>query len=288
MCILCIMSANAGKYGMYMFFSPIENSEVVYEDENVKATICQIDTKMAFVIFNKTSNIVYVDKANSFQYTNGEPKVLFNNEAYSSGNSSSSGASVNLGAVAGAFGLGGGIGSALRGVSVGGGSGTTSTTTIYEQRVLAIAPQSAVTLCEWGKSGMNQNIVKCSNPSKCARFIDEYGNKTKSHKGLAVHYSAQRTPLIMRGVFNYSLSEKFDETHQVSVGMYVSDIIIDDKKAVSNPNIILSSFDAYKDKICYRVADRTYMTIGALMGLTFGSIVGGTGLICGIVFAAIG
>lgn len=96
---------------------------------------------------NKTNKTLYVDLGNTFISRNEVATPYYVPSSTSSSNSSSSGASVNLGAVAGALGVGGAIGTLAGGVAVGGGSSSGSVNTTYSQRIIAIPPMS-VKICD--------------------------------------------------------------------------------------------------------------------------------------------
>lgn len=97
-------------------------------------------------ITNRSDKTVYVDLANTFIVIDGVAHRFFENTATSSTVSSSSGASVNLGAVAGALGIGGSAGRMASGINVGSGSGQATTTTVFAERVQAIPPHSTKVL----------------------------------------------------------------------------------------------------------------------------------------------
>ncbi len=109
--------------------------------------------KYAIIIKNKTSRIIYIDKAACFgSSSNGKTKVYFDPTEYTvtSGGGSSTGASVNLGSVADALGVGGVVGTLAGGITVGGNKGkaTAMTTTQRDNRILTIPPQGSVVLSE--------------------------------------------------------------------------------------------------------------------------------------------
>ena len=69
--------------------------------------------KYAIIIRNKTSRTIYVDKAACFAVSSsGTTKIYFDSQEYTvtQGKNSSSGASVSLGSVANALGVGGVVG----------------------------------------------------------------------------------------------------------------------------------------------------------------------------------
>lgn len=96
-------------------------------------------------VTNKTARPVYIDLANSFKFNaDGSAEPYFTNSVYSEGGSSGRGASLNLGAVAGALGVGGAIGSLANGVNIGGGSSKTASVSTAEQRILMIPPKGSI------------------------------------------------------------------------------------------------------------------------------------------------
>lgn len=99
-----------------------------------------------FKIKNKSTRTIYLDLGNTFYTMLGQPVCYYVPTSTTTSSSSSSGGSVNLGAVAGAAGIGGTLGTLAGGVNVGGGttSGTSSTT--FSQRVIAIPPMSTKAL----------------------------------------------------------------------------------------------------------------------------------------------
>ncbi|MGM9842711.1 MAG: hypothetical protein ACI30S_00655 [Muribaculaceae bacterium] len=106
--------------------------------------------KLTVCVKNNTSEIMVIDQTMSFFVdTDGKSKSYFDPTVRSSSttdlSSSTEGASVNLGAVAGALGIGGSIGSLMGGINVGGsgttGISTTNTTYIADQPRVNIAPR---------------------------------------------------------------------------------------------------------------------------------------------------
>ncbi|MCH5226780.1 MAG: hypothetical protein J1F16_03050 [Muribaculaceae bacterium] len=96
-------------------------------------------------ITNKTINPVYIDLANSFRVNaNGISTPYFTNSVYTEGTSKSKGSSMNLGAVAGAMGVGGAIGTLASGINVGKGSTKSASISTEEQRFLMIPPMAAI------------------------------------------------------------------------------------------------------------------------------------------------
>lgn len=118
---------------------------------------CQIDKDGLFdvIIKNNTDNIMTIDRTKTFfRDGNGnsvpyyDPTIKVNTESVTQSNTT--GGSVNLGSVVGAAGLGGALGTALNGVTVGGANSTattnTSSTYMIDQPQAFIAPYSSANL----------------------------------------------------------------------------------------------------------------------------------------------
>jgi len=95
---------------------------------------------------NISTKTVYVDLGNSFFIRNGKASPYYTPSATSTTTGSSGGASINLGSVASALGVGGIAGTLASGVNVGGGKSSSSSTVTYAQRVVAIPPKSEIRL----------------------------------------------------------------------------------------------------------------------------------------------
>lgn len=232
-----------GKHvGVYCFFA--NDKSQLYEDYNVKAIVALDDGVLQLAIYNKTNSVIYVDRASSFGYTNGKADMMFKNSAYSTNNTSGGGVSVNAGSIANALGIGGVAGTIANGVNFGSGTSFQNGTTVYEQRVIAIAPQSLTVLYEWkyphryfksnivdvGKSGSTDDFERGKN----GYFVSSYGTRDKFKVGASRHFNKQFTPLEVRGVIKYSTEESFSSFETISVSDYISDIIIDKRNNPQN------------------------------------------------------
>ena len=120
-------------------------------------------------IQNNTDDILTIDRTKSF-FTNGynnaipyyDPTVVVKTQSVTQSNTT--GGSVNLGSVAGAVGVGGALGTALNGVTVGGANttSTTNTNTTYkiDQPQLFVGPHSKSTMGrEFFITGIGTNFL---------------------------------------------------------------------------------------------------------------------------------
>lgn len=230
---LCLFTAaQAKRTGMFLFFDLPQKH--MYEDDHVRVVIA-FDGTAKLVIYNKTGNVIYVDKENTFAYVNNNPDNLFKNQVQTTQHSTNSGASVNLGSVASALGIGGALGTLANGVNVGGGNGNTSGTYTYEKRILSVAPGATAILYEWNTV---ENL-------KNARYIKESGwlgsngyflspHKEIYKKGMQRHFSTGDTPLYYKAVVRYSTQENFETFQQATIDNYLVHIVIDSYKGVKD------------------------------------------------------
>lgn len=187
--------------------------------------------KYAIIIKNKTSRIIYIDKAACFgSSSNGKTKVYFDPTEYTvtSGGGSSTGASVNLGSVADALGVGGVVGTLAGGITVGGkkGKATAMTTTQRDNRILTIPPQGSVVLSE-DKAIRHPSQKKEYRITGSYELILLYGygdslSREEPHK----KYSEENSPETIKYMITYSFDKDLRKCYMTNFGVYISDMFI--------------------------------------------------------------
>lgn len=96
---------------------------------------------------NKTDKNIYIDLANSFKIDDqGQSTSYFSNRTITTNTNSGSGAGLNVGAVTGALGVGGVLGTLAGGVNVGGGSSAGTSVTEGQERILVVPPHAMASL----------------------------------------------------------------------------------------------------------------------------------------------
>lgn len=207
------VTTNAKGKGAYCFF---QTEKSIYEDSQIKVSIVFYGSIVDLEVYNKTEKIVFIDKGSSFAYKNKEPICLFQNTSTTTTKTKGGGASVNLGSVSSALGVGGAIGTIASGVEVNRGSSNQVSTTTYEQRVLAVAPQATCALHRWGirKDDIIYQIDKKQKEGRVFTFEENY------------------TPCELRALITYSATEDFQKAEQISINSYVSTIVVDNDKGV--------------------------------------------------------
>ena len=114
--------------------------------EKCPYTNTNMQYKIVVILQNKTSKPIYIDLANCYILQNNQARPYYVPTATSTMQGGSSGGSVNLGAVTGALGVGGTLGTLASGVNVGGSNTSFSTKTTYSQRIVSIPPMSSLAL----------------------------------------------------------------------------------------------------------------------------------------------
>lgn len=194
-----------------------------------------INPAIQFVIRNKSNQTLYIDLANTFYVNMGQSQTFYIPSSTTTSKTSSGGASVNLGAVTGALGIGGAANTLANGVNVGGGSSNTTTNTTYSQRIIAIAPMSSISLAPkyfFGEqtgditTGLYYGLWGTYTYRRCA-----YVNfSQKSQEGVMMcgdHYTYKEdsSPIHFSFYLSYSKVENGDYTKTLPSSFYLKDMI---------------------------------------------------------------
>lgn len=174
-------------------------------------------------IKNKTSKIIYVDKGNSFRSVNNISTPFYDPKQVSVSTGGGSGASMGLGSVAGALGVGGLIGDLAGGLSVGGGTSSSVSTTYTQQRILAIPPHSSVYISEHMWDNYKGN--KWKQISEAEDFRIEPKNGERFFKEECIEYTAENSPCKYKYFIKYSTSSDFRTYSSINANLYARYII---------------------------------------------------------------
>lgn len=193
----------------------------VYENQVVRISIEAKNGATSLCILNKTDDILYVDKGNSFQSLNGAtPVSLYTNASYTEGSNRGRGASVNVGSIAQVLGVGGGIGRALNGVSIGGNATDLNSATVYEQRVVALAPHAVYEIYTWGY--LYWHILNKLGNGKTIR---------PRRAGRAWNFTQPISPIQLEALVSYAQKEDLSDIRKATVSNYVSAVRMAKKNA---------------------------------------------------------
>ncbi|MBQ7787856.1 MAG: hypothetical protein IJ378_06810 [Alistipes sp.] len=217
----------------------------LYEDNQIKVTLTTNETgNICLAIANITDRIIYIDKGNSFCYTNGIPNTLFINASHTIGEATQGGTSINMGSIARALKINGPVGTVLSGVNIGGSNTQYNSTTIHEQRIMAIAPNSIHVLHVWEYSDMITPIYNSIGNGKTIR---------PRKAGRHWIFNETNTPLHINSVISYASSEDMADAKQISVSDYVNEIVTGGKKSSYST---LPQYNTHSNSNPYK--DRTF------------------------------
>ncbi len=182
-------------------------------------------------IRNKTDKVLYIDKANCFKvYHNGYSVCYFDasTQTYVN-NGGSSGASVNIGSLAGAFGIGGAIGQIANGINVGGGKSSSVSTSYTPQRFIAIPPRGNRFLTEYiwiGKGDGRTCVERPEDFNLESDYLESIGVK----KGIVNKYgikvfNEKELPWQRDYYITYSTDPTFSSYGSLHAELYIQEII---------------------------------------------------------------
>ena len=221
------MSSVCGKWNF--------TSESIVSNEQAKLSFELTDDNGRYNIkfINKLNTPIYVDLGNSFsscEQSSERSKCFFDpSKTTTISDSSSSGASVNVGAITNALGIGGIIGRLASGVNVGG-SGTSGVSTTYNsQRFLIIAPKGSSYISEWlwqGGTTIKEGVWLGASDSR------------KIIKNSVKTYSVNNTPCKIDYYITYSTEPEFKTYSQLKFTIYVSKEVDALNKYVINGKVL--------------------------------------------------
>ncbi|MBQ8607469.1 MAG: hypothetical protein IJ417_04670 [Bacteroidaceae bacterium] len=209
------------------------------QDKHVKITLRTqtVDSKAIFyndahcfnpgilvVVENMSAKTVYVDLGNSFFVRNGEAAPYYIPSSTSTTTGTSGGASVNLGSVADAIGVGGLVGTLANGVNVGGGKSASSSTVTYAQRVVAIPPKSEIKLSSQGYFNQKSQYWKFKVESKY-KMDKVTSSDFNLKRGETVCYTEKDETLSYGVRVAYSFEESCRQTNSLCADMYLKEIL---------------------------------------------------------------
>lgn len=197
----------------------------VMQDSNLRLIISHCAAGGGYAVWaeNLSDNNIYIDLANSFKINNtGNSKPYFTNKTYTTNSSSSSGGGINLGAVAGAVGIGGVVGTLSNGISVGGNGSKGTSVTEQEERIMVIPPHGKRMLPLEKKANKKSvdDVPEYFSPS-----VMPYPEiKKYEYQNL---YTEDNSPSVFRRIVTYSMTPDFNSYTRLNVGIYLKGLLGD-------------------------------------------------------------
>ena len=196
----------------------------VMQDSNVMIFITHHLMGYAVWVENLSGNNVYIDLANSFKINDtGNSKPYFTNKTYTSNSSSSSGGGLNLGAVAGAVGIGGVVGTLSNGINVGGGSSKGTSVTEQEERIMVIPPHGKRML-PLAKKATRKDVQDVSEKFSPAKMPGGNGLRRYEYRAM---YTEENSPSVFRRSITYSTAPDFSTYTRLDIGIYLKGLLGD-------------------------------------------------------------
>lgn len=184
------------------------------------------EEKFCVKILNKTSQTLYIDKANSFRIEpDGNYHVYYNAQQTTVNQGGATGGGVNLGAVTGALGIGGVVNTLAGGVSVGGKSDHAVSTTYADQRVVAIPPHGTMVLSK--DEGILIKSTFRGDTYKMVSFAEDFVNASipQLQKGEYKAFDETSSPATKRYMLTYSADPEFKSAKQLEFSLYVKEVV---------------------------------------------------------------
>lgn len=273
--------AKGGKAKCFAFLFESE-SEWIQEDSVVKVTydIKEGDNTdgngwdyrypyVVVTIKNKTMKPIYIDLGQCFLVKGEESYAYYVPGETHTTTGTTSGASVNLGSVAGALGVGGAVGTLANGVNVGGGNSSSTTNITYTQRIVAVPPMSAkvlpkkplvsyfrdqstnIVVKDFGGAIWVGNVNTVKNPNLYLYNT----NMQPIAQGEHIEFSAENSPITLHTFVAYSLTEDCNQTFTLPHNCFVRYIVGTKNNKRSNASYKVNNKE-YEEELNQYIPDR--------------------------------
>lgn len=208
----------------YAFYAWEKDSEAFDNNPALQVTVT-----------NRSNRTVYIELGNSFFIRMGQTQCYYVPSSTSVSSSTSSGTGLNVGAVTGALGIGGVVGTIANGVNVGSGGSNESTTVTYTQRIITIPPRSTVNLeAQWLFGPTEKEVLPGLTYGKWRGLKGRYQGIFSFPKdapegplmnGQHLAYSEASSPFRLSVLVAYSYSEDGNAPRTLSANLYLKDLI---------------------------------------------------------------
>ena len=215
------------------------------------------------VLKNKTDKTVYIDLGNTFFMRGSESSPYYVPSATSSTRGKEGSVGLNVGSVAQAFGVGGSAGTIANGVNVGGGVSSSTTTTTYAQRVVAVPPMSTKELepqliFPVGCENVYNNWIRAIKWDKNTVSASiKFGNKNDKLKaGETRLFDENNSPINFGSFITYSFDENCTITNHLNAGFYIYEAIGYGNASWGSANLDKDFSMNYKSPVCFSLEQR--------------------------------
>ena len=179
-------------------------------------------------VCNKTDQVIYLDLGRTFRVMkDGLSKVYYDNSQTTINKGNASGGSVNLGAIAGAAGIGGALGTLAGGVNVGGANSSTVSKVYAKQQIVAIPPHGKVPLEKFQREWINKFRDKSEvvSEGEILHYDYEKGCLPCMNRGEKYIYTESESPYHADYTITYSKDSDFKTSYTVRTSAYIRELI---------------------------------------------------------------
>ena len=245
-------SASARRVGVYCYMSGTGSE--VFHDGNVEVRLVLSVAGHAIVeVENLTDDVVFVDRGRSFAWVNGLSATMFLPSSHTETHTQGYGT----------------VEHDIRHVTWIGGESHTDSQTVYDRRILPVAPHGTAVVYEWRRLPqlMRKDMIsvgrdgslfssKCRgaflSPSTAAGAATDSDNGKKFKKGDRRAYAAEASPLTLAADVQYSLNEDGSQPVRAYVTDYVSSIVVGGSEGVGKDGALRTFFPhALGGKQCF-------------------------------------
>lgn len=282
--------ASTSKASKYILFFGFKTSSILSNEDLVMTWVKKTTshegtfsyTSWGIKLKNKTNKVIYVDKGNCFRVLrDGDSYCYLNDEEQVTVNQGGgSGASIGLGAIASAVGIGGIAGQLASGITIGGGTTHSVSTTFNPRRIVAIPPGGQVDLSDERYVTMRTGLILDPPTYKLieeGEVLDFYFlSKTRKviegrtadnfslPKGLTTIgntriFDEDETPYTRKYVITYSTDANFHTYSSLESELYLHEIVgYNGKRTIGFSAKIIFDVEKYIDGINQYTIDGYY------------------------------
>lgn len=245
-------SASARRVGVYCYMSGTGSE--VFHDGNVEVRLVLSPMGHALVeVENLTDDVVFVDRGRSFAWVNGQSATMFLPSSHTETHTQGYGT----------------VEQDTRHVAWISGESHTNSQTVYDRRIMPVAPHGTTVVYEWRRLPqlMRKDMIrvgrdgslfssKCRgaflSPSTAAGAATDSDNGKKFKKGDRRTYAAESSPLTLAADVQYSLNEDGSQPVRAYVTDYVSSIVVGGSEGVGKDGALRTFFPhALGGKQCF-------------------------------------
>lgn len=245
-------AASARRVGVYCYMSGT-GSEVCH-DGNVEVRLVLSPAGHAIVeIENLTDKVIFVDRGRSFAWVNGQSVTMFVPSSHTETHTQGYGT----------------VEHDIRHVTWISGESHTNSQTVYDRRIMPVAPHGTAVVYEWRRLPqlMRKDMIrvgrdgslfssKCRgaflSPSTAAGAATDSDSSKKFKKGDRRTYAAEASPLTLAADVQYSLSEDGSQPVRAYVTDYVSSVVVGSPEGIGKDGALRTFFPhAIDGKQCF-------------------------------------